>query len=332
LDTATEIKTVSGEERSRDDGSKTETALAVFEGKSITRGVSKQVVDHRIRVLEWLTHMGADLFMPISVWHVIEEAKQKHRNMPWSQATKKVAANCYIQFCKMVGLGISDDLNFKKWHRTIQKLPFIPLDQEIEQLMGGCNRKTGAFLQLLRETGLRSGEAWRLTWADLNSQTLTVTMNTPEKGSLPRQFVVSSKLVTMLNMLPKNNERIFELKSGDMVRQLHSFRVNFRKQRNRVSAKLGNPRIKSITFHTLRHYYATMLYHKTKDIVFTQQKLGHKKIENTMIYTHLVEFQNEEYHSTVAATQSEKLELINSGWDFIVQDRTDGLMYFRKRK
>ena len=75
-----------------------------------------------------------------------------------------------------------------------------------------------------------------------------------------------------------------------------------------------------------------MLYHKTKDLVFTQQKLGHKKIENTIIYTHLVNFQNEEYHSTVATTQSEKLELINKGWEFIVEDRTDGLMYFRKRK
>ena len=153
-------------------------------------------------------------------------------------------------------------------------------------------------------------------------------MNTPEKGSLPRQFQVSGKLVAMLNMLPKKNERIFGLNNRD----LHHFRVNFRRQRNRVAFKLGNPRVKSITLHTLRHYYATMLYHKTKDLVYTQQKLGHRKIESTMVYTHLVTFHEEEYHSTVASTQTEKLELINKGWEFICQDRTDELMYFRKRK
>jgi site-specific recombinase XerD len=75
-----------------------------------------------------------------------------------------------------------------------------------------------------------------------------------------------------------------------------------------------------------------MEYHRTKDLVHVQEKLGHKSILNTMIYTHLIDFTEDEYHSVTAKTQTEKLELLSKGWEFICQDTTDGLIYFRKRK
>jgi len=31
-----------------------------------------------------------------------------------------------------------------------------------------------------------------------------------------------------------------------------------------------------------------MLYHKTRDILYVKQQLGHRNIENTMIYTQLI--------------------------------------------
>jgi integrase len=99
-----------------------------------------------------------------------------------------------------------------------------------------------------------------------------------------------------------------------------------------LSFKLQNPRLKQIKLHTFRHYYATMEYHKTKNIIHVQQQLGHKDINNTIVYTHLVDFSEDEYNSTTAKTQPEKLDLLSHGWEFICQDSTDGLMYFRERK
>lgn len=75
-----------------------------------------------------------------------------------------------------------------------------------------------------------------------------------------------------------------------------------------------------------------MEYHKTKDLVHVKEKLGHRNINNTLIYTHLVDFNEDEYNSTIAKTQTEKLDLLSHGWEFMCQDTTDGLMYFRKRK
>jgi site-specific recombinase XerD len=43
-----------------------------------------------------------------------------------------------------------------------------------------------------------------------------------------------------------------------------------------------------------------MEYHKSKDILRVKQKLDHKSINNTKIYTHLIEFEAEEYTSRIA--------------------------------
>jgi hypothetical protein len=50
----------------------------------------------------------------------------------------------------------------KQGYRKIEKLPFIQLQSEIEQLISAMGQKTGTFRQLLREPGIRCGEAWNL--------------------------------------------------------------------------------------------------------------------------------------------------------------------------
>lgn len=59
-------------------------------------------------------------------------------------------------------------------HRRIEKLPFIPLESEIDQLISGVGKKTATFLQLLKETGVRPGEAWNLKWMDIDFNSGTV--------------------------------------------------------------------------------------------------------------------------------------------------------------
>jgi len=89
--------------------------------------------------------------------------------------------------------------------------------------------------------------------------------------------------------LPKANKFVF---SGI---KLKSLQKRFEDQRRRIAAKLKNPRLLKISFVTLRHWKATMEYAKTKDIVHVMRILGHKNIQNTLVYTHLVDFKDEEY-------------------------------------
>ena len=210
-------------------------------------------------------------------------------------------------------------------YRRVEKLPFIPLESEVDQLIAGYRSRTvTCFLQLLKETGVRPGEAWQLTWTDITGNVVTIT---PEKISNPRQFKVSEKLMVMLNFIPRRHDYVFRKTPKS---ELRNFRRVFIRQRNNIALRLGNPRIRKIAFKTLRHFKATMEYHKTKDILHVMQLLGHKNIRNTLVYTHLVSFESDDYVCKVAKTVKEASELVEAGFDYVCD--VDGYKMFRKRK
>jgi site-specific recombinase XerC len=89
------------------------------------------------------------------------------------------------------------------------------------------------------------------------------------------------------------------------------------KQRKTLAQKLKNERISAINFRTLRHFKATMEYHRTRDILHVMQLLGHKNIRNTLVYTHLVDFHSDDYICKVAKTASEARTLVEEGFDYV---------------
>jgi len=100
--------------------------------------------------------------------------------------------------------------------------------------------------------------------------------------------------------------------------------------RKRITNKLQNPRLGKISFITLRHFKATIKYHKTKDVLHVMQLLGHKNIKNTLIYTHLVNFESDEFTVKVAKTLDDAVKLVESGFEYVTE--MDGAKIFRKRK
>ena len=135
---------------------------------------------------------------------------------------------------------------------------------------------------------------------------------------------VSETLIGMLNRLPKTDQKVFA------VATQRTMESNFQKQRKTIAHKLNNPRLLQIHFHTFRHWKATMEYHKTKDILHVMNLLGHRAIQNTLIYTQLVTFEGNEWHSSTAKTVEEAKQLIESGFEYVTT--LDGTMLFRKRK
>jgi hypothetical protein len=73
-----------------------------------------------------------------------------------------------------------------------------------------------------------------------------------------------------------------------------------------------------------------MEYHKTKDILHVMRLLGHKSIKNTLVYTQLIEFKEDEFVCKVANTIQDAAGLIENGFEFICE--FDGAKLFRKRK
>jgi hypothetical protein len=85
-----------------------------------------------------------------------------------------------------------------------------------------------------------------------------------------------------------------------------------------------------MTFHTFRHWKATTEYAKTKDILRVMKMLGHKSIPNTLLYTQLVNFENDEYCSANAKTVEEAQKLIEAGFEYVCN--FGEIKLFRKRK
>lgn len=276
-------------------------------------GYAESTILSRTKLLKIMVKRGANLFDPESIKETI--AKQKC----WSDGRKANAVDAYTSFLIMTD---------GKWnpprYKRIRKLPFIPTEAEIDQLIAGCGPKTATLLQLLKETGMRIGEAWRLKWTEVDMVNNNVRV-TPEKGSNPRIFKLSGKLIAMLDAIQRKtkNNRVFG-------KSLKSQRRLYEKQRANLARKLKNPRILAISFHTLRHFKATMEYHRTKDILHVMRMLGHKNIKNTLIYTQLVEFQDDDYVSRVAKTVEEACQLVEAGFEYVCE--MDDAKIFRRRK
>jgi integrase/recombinase XerD len=254
---------------------------------------------------------GANILDPESV-------KETIAIQEWSENTRALSIHAYDKFLEVIG---------GRWeppkHQNVRKLPFIPLESELDQLISGAYKKLATLLQLLKETAMRSGEAWRLMWTDIDLKKGTLRLNKPEKQGNPRMFKISPTLMAMLNTLSKNSDRVFEGK-------LPSLRSVFRKYRLRMAHKLQNPRLTKITFHTFRHWKATMEYAKTKDILHVMKLLGHKDIKTTLIYTQLIQFESDEFHSATAKTIEEAEQLVEAGFEYVCT--YNDVLLFRKHK
>jgi integrase len=200
---------------------------------------------------------------------------------------------------------------------------FVPLESELDVLIARPRLKLSVFLQLLKETGVDSGEAWKLRWIDINNENHTVNIH-PTKNHNARTLPISINLLSRLLQLPRDEDRVFCCKSLD------GFRAGYEVMKDNLAVQLNNPRLKEIAFRSFRHWKATTEYAKTKDILHVKWLLGHKKIENTLIYTHLINFEREDYVCKCARTIEEATALIEAGFEYVTD--MDSVKIFRKRK
>jgi integrase len=284
------------------------------------RGHAETSIKDRVFRLNDLVRKGADLMNVDSVETVL--ATQN-----WTPANKKFYVNAYLSFTRAFGIS---------WEpiKVVcePKEIFVPLEKELNALISGAGKKTAAFLQVLKATGARCGEARKLKWTDINTEANTISVNAPEKGSRARTIKVSAETIAMLNSLPKHSPYTFSAPNSVEAPKARSLQGVFARTRDKLARNLQNPRLRQIHFHTFRHYFGTMLYAKTKDILFVKQQLGHKRIENTEVYTHLIAFGNEEYHTAFAKTLKEEDKLIQEGFEFIRYSEKDEVAIYRKRK
>jgi len=315
LDTATEIKTVAGEiGKSQQEAKGKIFELCLYLKR---QNYSEETIRLNRIALKVLSDRGANLFDSDSVKDVI--AKQT-----WSSSRRKNVIIAYSNFLK---------INKMTWEPprcvVTSPFPFIPTEQEIDALISSAPKKLSTFLLLLKETAMRRGEAKRLQWINIDSERNTITLNNPEKNSNPRMWKVTPQLIAQLNALPKNSELVFGCSKMD------SLKAAYLHLRRKQADKLKNPRLLKIGFHIIRHWKATMLYHRTKDPLYVRDFLGHKSMKNTEKYMNIERTlfsgtDGDAYTVKVTDKQHEATTYLEQGFEWV--GIKDNLIFLRKRK
>ncbi len=220
--------------------------------------------------------------------------------------------------------------NHIAWERPKIKrssqLPYVPTAEEITTLISDAGKKYSLILNILKDTGMRPIEIERtkLKWLDLNRGTINV--ETAKHGNGRNLKLRAHTLAMLKEYLGKHD---FNL-NDNIFPKVRTMRSAYTKLRRRTAKKLKKPQLLKISLYSFRHYFATMLYHKTKDILHVKQQLGHKRLENTLIYTHLINFEEDEFHARTAKTIEEACKLVESGFEYVTE--MEGVKLFRKPK
>ena len=235
---------------------------------------------------------------------------------------KRNLAIAYNKYCKYYEI---------KWNMPIYhpepKAIKIPTKEKIQMLIAKALPPLSTKLQISMETGLRPIELTNLKVKDIDQEQKMICPTTAKNGS-PKRLKISQQLSnTIQKHIDKHrlnpNDKLFTGNAAE-------YGAHYRAMRNRLADKLHDPTIKNIRLYDLRHYYATTLYAKTRDILLVKQQMGHKKIETTLIYTQLLNLNDDEWICKTATNVKEATALIEAGFEYIQE--IDGIRLYRKRK
>jgi len=251
-----------------------------------------------------------------------EQVKTYIATLNVCNGTKKNLCIIYNSFCKHHQI---------KWqmpkYNPEPKNIKIPTKEKLEMIISASGKTLATKLTISKECGLRPIELCNLKVKDIDLDQRLITPTTAKNGK-PRTLKISQSLQRQLqdhiirnNLNP--NDKLFKGKA-DAYSRLYT------RKRNALAKKLQDPTIRQIRLYDFRHYFATMLYHKTRDILYTKQQMGHKRIENTLIYTQLLNLNDDEWICKVSHNIEESKTLIENGFEYITEQ--DGLKIFRKRK
>jgi integrase len=203
----------------------------------------------------------------------------------------------------------------------------LPTKEKLLMLIAKARIPTSIKLNLSMETGLRPVELCRLKVNDIDLEHRAVNPITAKKGN-PRTLKISQQLTASINeWIIKNNLNLNDkLFKGDA----EDYGKHYRAMRNKLAKDLKDPSIHTIRLYDFRHYFCSKQLNDTKDPYFVMIQMGHKKLETTQKYMHLMNLNDDEWTCKTASTVEEVKQLVEAGFQYVTD--MNGLKIFKKRK
>jgi len=243
-----------------------------------------------------------------------------------SESYKAHLVQVYAKYCQYQNIPYTRP----KYNCMANKQIKIPTEEKINMIISDSGKTLATKLTLSKETGMRPVEVHTLKVKDIDLQQHLVYPTTAKHGT-PRTLRISNALASLLlahiirNKL-NPNDKMFKGTEDH-------YGTSFTRTRNRLANKIADPTLKTIRLYDLRHFFATMLYHKTREILEVKRQLGHKYIEHTLIYIDLeasIFNFTDEWICKTAKTPEEAIQLIQTGFE--KADTMGEIHIYRKRK
>ncbi len=268
--------------------------------------------------------------MAIARYKLIDPHTRKLTNKPASKCYQDKLVHVYDHYLKFYKLQWSN--GEKPIYRPEEHGIQPPSDERCQMLIASARGALSLRIDISVQTGLRPIEVQGykgLQVKDIHTDQRTiVALNTKGCSARPPMQISEQlnarlkKYTTDKNLNPEDY-----LFNGAAAR----YGEHFRRMRNRLAKKLNDPTIKSIRLYDLRHYYITKQLRKTQNCEIVRQIVGHKRLDTTQKYFHLLAGVNGEWIVEGTIDKERAKQLLAA--DFTYQLTTpDGTMLFKKAK
>jgi len=298
-----------------------ENLLLHLEGKGRSQS-TRTAYEKNLKALA----IRADLKDTKVVELVIARYKKKN-GRPITNNYKSKLCDHYATYCKFYKIEWEKPI-YTPEPTTIQP----PTQEKITMRISSARLELSIKLDISAQTGLRpveiqgdKGLQANNIHPDQNTITARIT-----KGCNPRPPLPITKELTarLLDYITKHNIKPDEIL---FTGKAENYGKDYRVFRNRLAKKLQDPTLRTIRLYDLRHAYATKQLRRTQNAEIVRQLMGHKKLDTTQKYLHLLAGNNGEWIVEGTTDKKRAEELLAN--DFTYQLTTpDGTMLFKKPK
>jgi len=262
-------------------------------------------------------------------------ARYKKQNPYTRQLTDKPASNRWkAQLCTAY-------MHYCKYYKITWEMPTYNLDEKGIQipsaekcsvLMASAHEPLSMKIDISTQTGLRpievqSDKGLKVKNIHFDQNTITA-VNTKGCNARPPMKISLELTARLRTYIAKYN-----LQSEDLLfkGKARNYGDHFRRFKKKLAKKLNDLSIEAIRLYDLRHYYITNKLRKIQNAEFVRQIVGHKRLNTTQKYFHLLAENNGEWIVEGTTDKKRAQELLQA--DFTYQLTTpDGTMLFRKPK
>ncbi len=170
------------------------------------------------------------------------------------------------------------------YQRAPQRVPVVLSREEVARLLAAVpTLRERAAMEIAYGAGLRLNEVLNLKLTDVDGERMILRVD-QGKGRKDRNVMLSPKLLeTLRTYWRRARPRVWLFPGQGGKRHLHQTILQRAFKQAKVEARITKP----VSFHSLRHTFATHLLESGVNVRTIQALLGHRSLGSTQRYVHV---------------------------------------------